>query len=289
MNRDIVNLRNYFNKLNLRNEISFKNTTIKKIERCKPNLKKQISKYEETENDIFDFSSDYSEDLIVKHDASFKPQIKPQKRSNNGNNKMRQRKDNIDAGVVNKKRKITQDNKLEQNISNEIKCVSNDVDFNYNIKTQNTDDNIRPASNINEHRTDLQSLLIMMAIDSNVDNTEKDDVSLLTYERNDLDVETKNDNQIPTTLKKDNAKISEVLCIIPFRTEAQNRHNFLEKKYLKKWKIYADTKRQIKEREIAINKFFDKLTEKKNSSQHSSESVNKTKLHVRDYNTYQHR
>ncbi|XP_045534708.1 coiled-coil domain-containing protein 191 [Papilio machaon] len=200
---------------------------------------------------------------------------------------MKQRKDNTDINDINKKRKITQDNTLEHNyLPNDIKCVNNDLDFNYNIKTQSVDDNKIPASKINEHRTDLESLLIMMAIDSNVDYKERDD----SFQKNILDVETNDhNNQISSTIGKENGKISEVLCIIPFRTEAQNRHNFLGKKYFQKWKIFTDTRRQTKEREIAINKFFDKLTEKKNSTKQSTESVNKTKLHVRDYNTYQHR
>ncbi|XP_068632645.1 coiled-coil domain-containing protein 191 [Battus philenor] len=183
----------------------------------------------------------------------------------------------------NKKKKITLEI-LEPRSSHTKQNVNNDFDFNFNIKTQINKQ--EGSDGLNEFRTDLQLLLTNIAINSkthdNDDSIDKCDGKKVRSTCND-------DKQVIATFEENKSKISE-LFIMPLRINAQkSRNNYLAKKYTIKWKMYVDKNRLIKKRETMVNKFLDKLEEKKNISAQCSEPVKKTKIYIRDYNTYQHR
>ncbi|CAK1600944.1 unnamed protein product [Parnassius mnemosyne] len=304
MNKEIVKLQNYFNNLNLRNNINIK-STIKKIENIKCKDWKQILKQdsEEINNEFVSYLANNENSQCSAMDNNFKLQIKPFKQSNAYNDKKIYNRNELDT-VVRSDEDLDFTNAVDkQNCENceQITTATNnyfnnDLDINYNIKENKNgvdDKKSNSVNEINEFRTDLESLLILMAINSKADNNEDhhkfeadnhyDNETIIKNECNEDYVHER------VISKKENNDMSDLLCIIPIRTNTQKRFNYICKKYVKKWKDHVENKKQIRQREAAITNFFDKLAKKKSNIIQSPESINKTKLYVRDYNTYQHR
>lgn len=293
-------MRNYFDNLNLRNDIGFKNA-IKKIEDTKIKEWKKSSKFYNDKSQFFfnDEKLDFQirENLKTHVQSSGPTNQRHNKLINQKDKRLKNKSDKNDVYCVNNKQVIKEE---KSNIDSEPitlykeKHSKADLDFNYNIKMEDgqkiENDNFRDLTKaeteLNEFHTDLQSLFITMAVNSKAGENEGQSNNCM---ENFYSVTKHNTQETIQNFKNSNTEISEILCVIPLRTEEQNRYDFLSIKVIKKWKMYIHEKKQVKQREEVLNNFFEKLAEKKSSINQPSDYVKKAKSHIKDFNTYQHR
>lgn len=86
-------------------------------------------------------------------------------------------------------------------------------------------------------------------------------------------------------------EISNVLKIVPFRLEMNNRKMYLSMKYVRKWKTYVKRKQDffVEQRKKTLNTFFEKLEKKKSNINQAKDYTSRAKSQVKDYKTYQQR
>ncbi|KAI8422194.1 hypothetical protein MSG28_006098 [Choristoneura fumiferana] len=137
---------------------------------------------------------------------------------------------------------------------------------------------------------DLQSVLIMMAMNSNSNEDEEPDMN---ETRSDLLRESPENpedlvlisNSIQKEARPDFLNITQMKIIVT------DRQRILMNKYIKKWRNYVNKRKEYiaQQRQEAINNFFEKLEKKKTDLKNPNEVANKSKQLARDYSTYQHR
>lgn len=224
-------------------------------------------------------------DLIIENNSDFKitaghaRTISSDKQMDNNQN------NNSNTFILNEKIQENNNECLIIKSSKDLQIVNID-------KKQENNDNHLPY--FNEYKNDLQSLLIMMTINSN--NVEKENESTV-YETA-TDASDKKVEKV--TFNTEESKMNTInmspglpfLNIVSIIKELSYRQKFVAIKFFRKWKAYVTTRLQnriFEERQQALDQFFNKLSKKMNSSVSANEPVQKAKLFARDYNTYQHR
>nr|XP_026483530.1 serine/threonine-protein kinase 10 [Vanessa tameamea] len=166
-----------------------------------------------------------------------------------------------------------------------------------NIEQKNVMNNNNSAPPLNEVKRDLQSLLIMMAINSDMDdNAESDDFlgqkKILEEDSSKYITQDKTSNQLESPYNFQSQDLVKFLHVSSVRKKLSYHEKYISKKYIRKWKLYVSNRKEnlaLKQRQETLNNFFDKLSRKKNNAINEMESAAKSKFSVRDYNTYQQR
>ncbi|XP_045494976.1 LOW QUALITY PROTEIN: coiled-coil domain-containing protein 191 [Colias croceus] len=134
----------------------------------------------------------------------------------------------------------------------------------------------------------------MMTITSNYSEPNNDK----HFHENDNYQDLKENTELPNSYNiqeiiddnlSDKNSISDILKIKPL---SENREMILCKKYLRKWKSYVKIKTENminRQRKQTLNMFLDKISKAKRTVNDTAEPTHKAKVHVRDYNSYQHR
>ncbi|CAH2247021.1 jg23888 [Pararge aegeria aegeria] len=316
--KEIVKLRAYFQNKNLQNQCMLKN-----VERINQN--KYLRAYKNTNQDVAldiddnylledDFAlctsdpADDNFDLVIENDSEFKL---IQKDSCNS-----LQMENNCKGKSNKKIVRNYDKRPHKNNSFETKTISMVNPVHKPTKTNHDDLNDPSIENItikqdneicndsvatcNLFKKDLQSLLIMMTINSTMDqNTESDDitptettaaVSNLCNFSIDVCDSTKHKNEISYNIET--GELDTLLNIQPIIKGCSVRQKYIINKYINLWKVFVKNKREngmLQQRQETLNIFFDRLTKKKNSASSSDEPDRKSYNLARDYNSYRHR
>ncbi|XP_047507395.1 coiled-coil domain-containing protein 191 [Pieris napi] len=174
------------------------------------------------------------------------------------------------------------------------KLKKNEIAKEVKHKKQNTVDTFEDVDTFVDdfsfsNNNDLQSLLVMMTLSSNYN----DDVSVEEdgdKERTENDLYPQIDNQLEEYDTERNAEITDILKISSFKKENTDHKHNIARKYVDKWKMYKcvkiKTENKLKHtRKEAVDKFLDKLKQAKNST----EPEDRSKMLVRDYNSYHHR
>lgn len=186
------------------------------------------------------------------------------------------RMDTGNVGVKNEVKTLFTENLNVMELKNEEHC--------YHTSPRNTLDN---------QLTDLQTLLIMMAISpkpndgDSIDSPTKNCYAIGVD--NSVIKSPRNCKVAPNALSEKDIQISKFLNVTPIRVEYNDKEKRIIKKYVEKWKMYM-SKKKDQQRHDALNNFFDKLTKKKrNLLTQSREPIDKAKLIASDFNRYQHR
>ncbi|CAH2108361.1 unnamed protein product [Euphydryas editha] len=299
LKKEIVKLRSYFENINLQNKSSLKE--IERITKVQ-SLPKKKHCYITSNNDENDFignemalyninkTFDDKIDLAIESDNVFELLVEGKPKLQDETNFKR----NLKSIKYNSDVLDIKENKKELNGNNSFKC---ETDKCVDVK-QKTKISINSMPQLNEVKNDLQSLLIMMAINSKMDeNVEhgdtyqetiffKEDTKKIAFEEIDsMHSKFKLSNEPPNDLIP-------FLNITYLGKDLTKRERFIANKYINKWKLYVITKKEnfvSKQRQETLNNFFDKLSKKKNKVTNGVESIQKAKLAARDYDTYQHR
>ena len=305
INKEIVKLQHDFNNINLKNKITLKGLEPLKLKsnvfKDEPLFDKCLNTNEAEDNFFLHEFSDELTELEIRNDTEFKvnPKIKPLKhikvcRETHSYRKSRQgnkglldlnkdiNENNEDIFRVECNKKSSSPHNLEE--SKQMEQPSKTV-LPLNVNLNKLDG---PAS-------DLQNLLMMMAISSKSNNEirEIDD----KFEIN--NVETPKDethhsnydlNHEPKSSRTSDG-IQNILSISPLRIQIESKETYLMKKFVNKWKCYVKNRKNYvsDQRQETLNNFFDKISKKKMDLNQLSESENKSKILAKDYNTYQHR
>lgn len=162
---------------------------------------------------------------------------------------------------------------------------SDSCNVKYNKATnQNTSKILTHNAPSNDDKKDLQSLLIMMTIDSLNENVE--------LEKDYNVIEDISDDNTPRLTSVNQKELCSVLKIIQLKKEFNIRQKYIMKKYVQKWKNIVKIKKdenKLNQRQETVTKFLNNLVMKKEHSKSVQESVRYSKLMAQDYKTYQHR
>lgn len=177
---------------------------------------------------------------------------------------------------------------LEKIVENEEETL---ISENLNVMRAKDKEHPFPQNNFDNQLTDLQTLLIMMAISPKSNDCENlDSPKNRCHEiGHDIIKSPRNCKVTLNALLEEDIQIGDFLNVSSIRVETDNREKHILKKYAQKWKLYVDKKKN-NQRQDALNNFFDKLTKKKLSLlTQSPEPTDKAKLIASDFNRYQHR
>lgn len=302
MNREISKMRNDFQSMNLKNQIMLKKA-IKKLDSL--NLKDlPADDDDECKNIIRPLLNEFTTvatELVLSNDNDFKINDKPNviKQRNKVINCKKKIKEPLETAYepeedVNENimriecKHVNLDSIVENEVKNEEDTL---ISENLNIMGAKYKEQPFPQNNFDNQLTDLQTLLIMMAI-----SPKSNDCASLNSPKNkchetghDIIKSPRNCKVTLNTLLEEDIQIVDFLNVTSIRVETDNREKHILKKYAQKWKLYVDKKKN-NQRQDALNNFFDKLTKKKLSLlTQSPESTDKAKLIASDFNRYQHR
>lgn len=226
----------------------------------------------ELKNDVW-FINNYTEDaknLVIENYSDFKL--------------IQKEKTDSHSTSVDKTMKTDSKNTM---INSKTKVQEKDIE-NSGISSQNNNNDSKEI--LNEYKKDLQSLLIMMAINKNTDAVIESDKETCITNRSLLH----QSNYRPDIEEQSSdSDLNKILYITPAVTKIRERQKYLSMKYTRLWRIYVNKKKEIRmyeQRRETLNIFFEKLAKKKcNANNNESELVQKSRILARDYNTYQHR
>lgn len=296
MNKEIDKLRNSFQNMNLRNEIMLKNNAENNI------------RHKNIIDDTTPIFNKRKETLETDE----------QVRMNNYKNTIINNETTHDTVKTrHPKRRPLDQLQLKQNVIEEFNEIDESRNFNVELKyysqlhnevtekkrEENEEENTAEPPNYNDlsitnskqmtidtQLSDLQSVLIMMAINSNSNEDEEPDIN-----ENGDDILRRNpenpenlilvSNSIQKEARPDFLNISQMKIIVT------DRLRILMNKYIKKWRDYVNKRKEYiaQQRQEVINNFFEKLEKKKTDHKDPNEVANKSKQLARDYSTYQHR
>lgn len=263
----------------------------------KQRLTRKLEENELVEKEMAMYINNLEEDrinLVIENDSDFK--VKPKARITNQPNK----------------NTYCRDDKYNTLTLNEgVKCSNKHLNPNETFKTSQincmniTEDVLsynKSLPQCNEYKNDLQSLLIMLTINSNDENEGKELVRTKKIHKNEHEIEhnentlknCSNDAVDAKTISESfqTEQLVQLLNITPLKYELSCRHRYIAKKFVKKWKNFVSSKTQnriFEQRQQTLNQFFEKLSKKMNYAVSNTEPVQKAKTLARDFNTYQHR
>lgn len=179
---------------------------------------------------------------------------------------------------------------------NETQNVAVSVNGGVNEHNENNADTME-QNNVDHNYTlggDLQSLLIMMALSPKSNNSKENSECSLNENNTHIAEIEQFDKNTMCPDDEFNENFTNVLCITPMRVNISTHEEALLRKCVEKWRYcFVNNKKEqfSRQRQAALDSFFDKLTKKKEEveNDNSPESVKKAKLLARDYNTYQRR
>ncbi|XP_050346824.1 coiled-coil domain-containing protein 191 [Nymphalis io] len=135
----------------------------------------------------------------------------------------------------------------------------------------------------------------MMAINSNIDDNESDDFrgqKYISEENSSKNVtQDRTSKEFESKYNFQSEDLVKILRVSSVGKEFNYHEQYISKKYIRKWKLYVSNRKEnfaLKQRQETLNKFFDKLSRKKNKAT-NVECAPKSKFYLRDYDTYQHR
>ncbi|CAH0702376.1 unnamed protein product [Spodoptera exigua] len=141
--------------------------------------------------------------------------------------------------------------------------------------------------------SELQNLLIMMAISSKPNEVEEHHKEVeISNEVNSPKSEILSNVDFNDKRSVSSEGMENILSITPIRVQIDSKETYLMKKYISKWKSYVKNIREkyvSEQRQETLNNFFEKIAKKKMAINQGAEAENKSKILLRDYNTYQHR
>ncbi|XP_061704116.1 reticulocyte-binding protein homolog 2a [Cydia pomonella] len=283
MNKEIEKLRNSFQRMNLKNEIMLRNNPQHKTMLEDTTVDKQTK----TMNGI-----NLCKDVVAFGD----------------DNRRASNKCHANIKNINTLYEITESTHIEHNneiieeinyetaisvdyeIHTQIDDLHNrDIFFNLQEETAENDFNdLRIENskelNVDTQMSDLQSVLIMMAINSNSNENDQPNINQTNAE---IITEPKDLVLVSTSIENENTP--DFLNITPLRIFLTSRLELLVKKYIAKWRKCVKKRKEYvaQQRQEAIKRFFEKLEKKKTEKNQPEET--KSKLLARDYSTYQHR
>ncbi|XP_063366075.1 trichohyalin [Cydia amplana] len=286
MNKEIEKLRNSFQRMNLKNEIMLKNNL-----QPKTIIEDTITVHEQT-NTMNGLN--FCKDVVAYGDAS-------RRANNNYHGKIKNKNTLYETS---ESTHIEHNNEIIEEINYET-AISVDYEFHtqvddllhnqtifLNLQEKNVAvndfNNLRIENskelNLDTQMSDLQSVLIMMAINSNSNENDQPKVNQTNEE---IMTEAKDLVLVSTSIEKETTP--DFLNITPIRIFLTSRLELLVKKYITKWRNCVKKRKEYvaQQRQEAIKRFFDKLEKKKSEKNQSEET--KSKMLARDYCTYQHR
>lgn len=304
INREIVKLRHDFNNINLKNRI-----TLKGLDNLNLKIKSEFFNDDFLVNDDIDANDDEtniilpefsdSQELEIRNDNEFKlnPQVKAANRIKfYRETRINKRLNRCNSELLDLNKDINENN---EDIF-KITCVNKSPKFqpeNENVEesTKNIHKNNIPPNHTESPIGDLQKLLVMMTITTKPTKNEElcDEIEINNEEipNNELYYYDHNDDNIASYNTTEYEGIDNILTIKPFRLQMNDKIKYLMEKYVGKWKEYVNKRKQFMEqqRQATLNNFFDKIAKKKMDIKQSDQAENIAKMHLRDYNTYQHR
>ena len=305
IHEEIVKLRHDFSNINLKNRVTLKGHDSLKLKSSVFNDESLFDKCLNT-NEVEDnfllheFSDDLTE-LEIRNDNEFKvnPKIKPLKHIKIFRETQYYRKPrHAKKGLLDLNKDINENNEDIFRVECTKKsCSPHNLEESKHVEEsskQVLQENVNP-NNLNvPPASDLQNLLVMMAISSKSNENEDIDneveINNVETQKSKIDYSNIDLNDDPKTSMIPEG-IDNILSITPIRVQTDNKKTYLLKKFVNKWKCYVNNRKKYisEQRQETLNIFFDKLAKKKMDINQSTESENKSKLLVRDYNTYQHR
>lgn len=179
------------------------------------------------------------------------------------------------------------DRAVQNEVKGEQVTLTNE---NHNIMYVKNIEHTSTQNNFDNQLDDLQTLLIMMAISPKPDDRDSSNSPESNcYETGqDIIKSPRNGKVNLNALMEEDILIGDFLKVNSIKREIDDREKQILKKYVDKWKLYAN-KRKTSERQNALNNFFDKLSKKKMNLLTSPERIDKAKLIATDFNRYQHR
>lgn len=303
INKEIVKLRHDFNNINLKNKVTLKSLDALKLKSTVYNydsLFDECMNTNEAEENVLlhEFSNDLTE-LEIRNDSEFKvnPKVKPHKHGKTyRETRSYGRPKHAKSGLLDLSKDINENNedifrvegtkKSHLQNSYETKHVENSSKhiLNRNISPNNSD---TPVS-------DLQKLLIMMTVSTKPSTDEEIGGQVETNIPDEIinnEEHYENIDTINIAPSKSSEGIDSILSITPIRVQIEDKETYLMRKFVDKWRCYVNNRKKYisEQRQATLNHFFDKIAKKKMDINQSLEPDNKSKLLVRDYNTYQHR
>ncbi|XP_063538443.1 girdin [Cydia strobilella] len=287
MNKEIEKLRNSFQRMNLKNEIMLKNNP---QPRTMIEDTITVDKQTKTMNGL-----NLCKDVVAYGDVNCQANDKYHGKIKNKNT----------LYEISESIHIEHNNKIIEDINYET-TISVDYQFHtqvgdllhqdnfLNLHETNVSENdfndLRIENskelNLDTQMSDLQNVLIMMAINSNSNENYQPEVNQ-TNEEIITVTEKKDLVLVSTSIEKETTP--DFLNITPLRIFLTSRLELLVKKYIAKWRNCVKKRKEYvaQQRQEAIKRFFEKL-EKKKSETNQPEGT-KSKMLARDYSTYQHR
>ncbi|XP_072938754.1 uncharacterized protein [Epargyreus clarus] len=243
-------------------------------------------------------------DLTIQNDVDFKLNAKEKTNklaTNNQNLKSKQLTvDNADTKTINTAKNNVGNDIIEikciqkvsgnHNTTKSLQCEDESEIIDHNEIYHNTEINQISSSDL---KSELQSLLIMMAVSSTGSKPDNSNVQSKIFETKPVsekhiknkNIKEEREEQFPTC-----KEITDVLKIEALNIATYDESGLI-RKYANRWMEYVKRKQRENSdhRRLAnINNFFDRL-EKRKASITQKPGPNKAKLQARDYNTYQHR
>lgn len=297
-------MRNDFQNMNLKNKIMLKNV-FKKLDSLK--LKDLPSDDDDEHKNIIkpllnEFTTVATE-LVLRNDNEFKINDKPnvikqrnkvkkcKKKIKGPLEKVYEPEEDINENIMRIECKHINYQEFSPDFKNEVKSEEETlISDNSNIMGVHDKERPLPQNNFDNQLNDLQTLLIMMAI-----SPKPNDCDTFNSPKSNCQ-ETGHDIMSPRNCKvtlnavlEEDIQIGDFLNVSSIRVEIDAREKLILKKYVEKWKLYVNKKKNT-QRQDALNNFFDKLTKKKLSLLNQSpEPIDKAKLIASDFNRYQHR
>ncbi|CAH1646606.1 unnamed protein product [Spodoptera littoralis] len=305
IHKEIVKLRNEFNNINLKNRVSLKGLEPLKLKSTVNNddssiFDRSLNLHQSDDNFCINELTEEFTELEIRNDNEFKvnPKIKPLKHIKIYRETQCYRKPkNRTSGLLDLHKDINENNedifRVEcKNKSHSPHNLDHDIHTEQEAMKQDSQRNIT-SNNLDVPVSELQNLLIMMAISSKPNEVED----------HPEEVEVSNEVDTPKSEILSNVDVSDkksvcsegidnILSITPIRVQIDSKETYLMKKYISKWKTYAKNNREkyvSEQRQETLNNFFEKIAKKKMAINQGAEPENKSKILLRDYNTYQHR
>lgn len=305
MNREISKMRQDFQSMNLKNQIMLKNT-FKKLDSLK--LKDLPGDDDDDcKNTIRPLLNEFTTvatQLVLCNDNDFKINDKPniikqrnkvincKKKVKQPLEKVYEPEEDINENIMRIECKHINYQEYSINIENEVKSEVETLS-NGNVNTMEIKNKERPSlqNNFDNQLNDLQTLLVMMAISPKPNNGDSFFSTKINCQEtgNDIIKSPRNSKVTLNALLEEDIQIGDFLNVTSITVETNDREKQILKKYVMKWKLYIDKKKN-NQRQDALNFFFDKLTKKKLSLlTQSPEPIDRAKLIASDFNRYQHR